>query len=431
MSAIQTITDDLLIEAIDSASQRVVMIAPGVWPPVAEAVARAWQRLGADRVTVILDVDPEICRIGYGSLDALGILQEAATAAGEALGEEPGIRICIVIVDEQTFVFSPTPRLLEAPAGDPPVAGAPQPKGNGVVLNKPPAKLESQLGSGPAGDSARTLGLEPLKKEKLGEVAKDLKSNPPRSFDLARSVNVYNARIQFVEFHVSGYRVSQHTVTLPKHLVSVARKNKDLSRKIESAVKLLDSEDSLVGRGNEGDEAGDIYGPENVSQASVEVLRKAIEEKFLWPVKGVGKIIKRSQIDQFEKEVARLEMVLVSFSKVLKLALSDQFRKTADEIADAILPDVINQLPDKWQKQLGPTPNPEHVRFRIIDDLLHSFGDPEKRCGTLKVSCVFKEVTYDMLKDKEFAKIIEEHFHELPLMEEFSAAKERSPSPQE
>ncbi|MCX6875810.1 MAG: hypothetical protein NTW21_18675 [Verrucomicrobia bacterium] len=42
-----------------------------------------------------------------------------------------------------------------------------------------------------------------------------------------------------------GYRVSQHTVTLPKHLVSIARKNKDLARKIESAVKLLDSEDAL------------------------------------------------------------------------------------------------------------------------------------------------------------------------------------------
>src|SRR4051812_17995304 len=107
MPAIQAITDELIIEAISGANTRVVLIAPGVWPSVANAITNAWQRLGPGRVTVILDFAPELCRLGYGSLEGLQILQKAATAVGETLSEEPGIRICVMIVDEQTFVFSP------------------------------------------------------------------------------------------------------------------------------------------------------------------------------------------------------------------------------------------------------------------------------------------------------------------------------------
>jgi hypothetical protein len=434
MPALQSITDDSLIEAIDRATQRVVMIGPGVWPPLAQAIAKAWQRLGPKNVTVILDVDPEICRMGYGSLEGLEVLQKAAAAASERLGGEPGVRICVVIADDQTFVFSPTPRQLEAPPGQSPTASTPQPqaqpKANGIVLTKPPSALEADLGSGADGVTSRTLGLDFLDEKKLKSVQEDLKLNPPKNFDLTRSVNVYNARIRFVELHVGGYRVSQHTVALPKHLVNIAKKNKELSRKIASAVKLLDSDDLLVGGGEPGIESEQICGP-FVSQATVEAIRKAIDEKFLRSVKGVGKIIRRAQIDEFKTAVTVLEQTLVVFSSVLKHVLAAQFRKTAEEIADAILPDVLQQLPERWQKQLGPTPPPEHVRFRVIDDLLHSFGDPDKRCEAMKVSYVFKDVTYDMLKDEEFVNLIEAYFNEPPMLEEYSAAKERPASTQD
>lgn len=82
-----------------------MLISPGVWAPVAEAIASAWQRLGRNRVTVILNVDPEICRISYGSLEGIRILQNAAENQQEALGQESGMRVCVFIVDDQTFVL--------------------------------------------------------------------------------------------------------------------------------------------------------------------------------------------------------------------------------------------------------------------------------------------------------------------------------------
>jgi len=46
----------------------------------------------------------------------------------------------------------------------------------------------------------------------------------------------------------------------------------------------------------------------------------------------------------------------------------------------------------------------------------------------MRVDTVFKDVTYDMLKDPNFRAHINELFPELPLMEEYTAAKERSSS---
>src|SRR5262245_25246990 len=58
------VDDGVLVRQISSAMQRVVFIAPGLRKPIAEALAAALQRL-TGKVTVILDVDAEVCRLGY------------------------------------------------------------------------------------------------------------------------------------------------------------------------------------------------------------------------------------------------------------------------------------------------------------------------------------------------------------------------------
>jgi hypothetical protein len=47
MPALQTISDSTLVAAIEAAANRVVLIAPGIWPPVANAIGKAWKRLAA------------------------------------------------------------------------------------------------------------------------------------------------------------------------------------------------------------------------------------------------------------------------------------------------------------------------------------------------------------------------------------------------
>lgn len=416
MPAIHAITDQLLIRAIDGAHNRVVIIAPGVWPPLATAIASAWQRLGPGCVTVILDLDPEMCRLGYGSLDGLQILQEAASAREEALAEEPGIRICIIIVDEQTFVFSPTPRLLESPPGSgPDLISATQPKANGIVLSKPPAMLESDLGTGIAGQSARALGIEPVKPEKLQGLVKDLETNPPKSFDLARAVSVYNAKVQFVEFKVEGCRLSQHKARLPRELLQVIKGNDVLSQKIENSIQLLDSEDALVT-------------DPDLSQETIFRQRDSIDQKYLRSIKKIGSVIERTKRDEFLKDVQKLKSDVAKFSKQVEGVLVGRFRETAEQLASELLQNILSDMPVKWRRRFGERPDPTRVRQKIVNDLLAAFGNPRTKVGKMRVDTVFKDVTYDMLKDPNFRAHINELFPELPLMEEYTAAKERSSS---
>ena len=53
MPSIQSITAQHLIEVIGQAAKRIVFIVPGIWPPVALALANAWPRPGAVQVNAI------------------------------------------------------------------------------------------------------------------------------------------------------------------------------------------------------------------------------------------------------------------------------------------------------------------------------------------------------------------------------------------
>lgn len=53
---------------IKEAHHRVVLAAPGIHLPVAESIMDAVDRLGTEAVTVVVDCDDEVCRMGYGTI---------------------------------------------------------------------------------------------------------------------------------------------------------------------------------------------------------------------------------------------------------------------------------------------------------------------------------------------------------------------------
>ena len=412
MPSIQSITDQDLVQAIQGAHQRVLYVAPGIWPEVAHSLANAWNQLGAERVTVILDIDAEICRFGYGSIDGLKIVQDAAQALGQAIGHEPGIRICIVIADDKTFIFSPTPRLIESTPDNPTLPGTTSPRANGIVLASPPPSVEKDLGAKPDLLSERTIGMEAVAHAEVEEVAKDLQRNPPKTFDVARAVNVYNAAIQFAELKVSGCQLSGHKARLPSELLKVARNNPILDKKIDKSLRLIEDEDELVT--NEGDD---------LSEVKIFAERKRIEEEFLVHVKG-GNDIDRKKKGDFIKQVEALQALVEKFAAHVKEKLNDRYLFTAEQLSAELLSDVFFDIPPRWTKRLGRDPKPEKLKFLIEESLLKSFGSPDRRINAMKAEVVFKDVTYDMLNEPQFIATISEHFPDLKHMEEYTAAKE-------
>lgn len=410
MSSIQTITDQHLMAAIAAAKSRVVFVAPGIWPEVARSLSDAWIRLGPDQVSVILDIDAEVCRFGYGSLEGLELLKNTAQELNQAIGHEPGIRICIVIADEKTFIFSPTPRLIESSPGSPAVSGISTPRANGIVLSAPPTAVEKDLGATAEHATERTIGMEAVDPKAIETVAQDLQKNPPKTFDVARAVNVYNAAIQFVEFKVTGCQLSGHKASLPGDLTKVARKNPTLDKKIDKSLRLIEDEDDLITN-------------KDLSQDTIFAERKRIEDDFLTHVRG-GTIIARNKKEGFCHRVEALQQLIKKFAARVSEKLNERYLQVAEQLATELLPDVIHDIPKAWAKKLGSAPDALEVKFRIKDALIQAFGNPDRRINAMKAEVIFKDVTYDMLKDPHFIRIISEKFPDLKHIEEYTAAKE-------
>ena len=203
-------SEDSLIALIRQARRRLVFVCPAVTDRVAHALAERMADEGKISLTVILDADPEVYRLGYGTETALDRLREAAARNLFDLRVQRGVRIGVVICDDVTMVFSPVPLLIEA-------GSTSTEKPNAIILSGGSAdRLANAAGAGPAERAAsQEIGKQPLTPGAIEAVKKDLEGNPPQPFGVARVLRVFTSRVQYVEIGIENYRLSSRRVELP------------------------------------------------------------------------------------------------------------------------------------------------------------------------------------------------------------------------
>ena len=79
------------------------------------------------------------------------------------------------------------------------------------------------------------MGVTALEPAKVQEMKSNLKSNPPKPFDITRKLNVFSSKVQYVEFSASNYRLTTRQIPLPQELVDVA--DEDLKHRITSRIR--------------------------------------------------------------------------------------------------------------------------------------------------------------------------------------------------
>ena len=205
-------TDASLIALIEGAKARLAVIAPGLTTPVAKALAARLRELPTLSLTVILDADAEVYRMGYGDVEALEIIRESSRNEIFDLREQPGVRIGVVISDDRTMVYAPVSGNVEA-------GSTTEEKPNAIMLDgRATEKLAAATG---AAERETEIGVSGMEPERVKQMAADLKANPPLPFDLTRRLRVFTAAAEFVELKVSNYKLSKRRVTLPEEFVSV------------------------------------------------------------------------------------------------------------------------------------------------------------------------------------------------------------------
>src|SRR5580704_17341799 len=91
-------SDETLRRMISTAKERLVLVAPGLSRESASALADRIRNDGGPRVlSVILDIDPEVCRLGFGDIEAIDLLRLALESRNLALQMQKGVRIGLVV----------------------------------------------------------------------------------------------------------------------------------------------------------------------------------------------------------------------------------------------------------------------------------------------------------------------------------------------
>jgi hypothetical protein len=377
------VNDSNLINFIANASRRVVYIAPGISEAVADALSDAWPRLGPQRVSVILDADPEVCRLGYGTIGGLQRVRDAASKVGVQVGHQAGLRIGVLINDDTTLIYSPTPLLIET--------GSTQPeRPNGIQLDTPPIQLAKDIGLGEHPDLEQTVGLSPVSPKQIESVEADLANAPPVKFDLARRVRVFTSRFQFVELSMTGCFISRKKVPIPSSLVGLA-KNKDVQRNFHAHF-------NLIPKGRLELKMGD----RTITERSLEERRQSIKKRFVTELPGYGSVILRANKDNFDKEIDGLRAEVKGFADGVKAKLQEHIDGNCKAIVEALLPAVERNPPDEYTKTHGPNLPTHFLRERLEDDIGKAFGSSENLVKDMQVTVVFKDVAYESLVDKKF-----------------------------
>lgn len=390
------VDDSQLVMLIDTAQDRVAYIAPGITKGIATALVEKWKLLGAARVRVIIDTDPEVARLGYGTVEGLSLIHSAAREMGTMIHIQPGLRLGLVIIDNTAIVFSPIPQLIEA-------GSTTNFRPNGLLLDQIPPSIIEEIGWGEMGETGTAIGVTTATQKTIDQVKTSLEENPPQKFDIYRKVLVFNSRFEFVELSVHGCSFSRKNVRIPSDLLGFITDQKVKDR-FQGTYKLIQDASKEFER-------------------EIHEKRTSIVDNFLISLPNYGMVILRKNKEKFLAEVNDLKKFVSESQKEIEKTLQHDIDESIDSLIASLLPGVTTNPPSRWLKFNGPKPTLNETRDELECDLIKAFGSPSDWVKAMEIKVIFKSVTYETLTDPNFQRVVRKAIPTLELIhDEYNAA---------
>ncbi|MEW8494548.1 MAG: hypothetical protein AB2604_12165 [Candidatus Thiodiazotropha taylori] len=402
------VNDDVLADEINKAATKIIYIAPGVSKAVALALGNRFGSLGSLSITIIVDNDPEVYRLGYGDTEGLDHIKKLSDEHMLELRQQPGVRIGVLITDETTLVYSPTPHLIEAGSDQ-------EDKPNAIVIPTATDAIEKACAttSGTLPEDAE-IGRSVVRVEALSAMKKDLEEVPPKQYSVARIERVFNSRIQYVEFKLNKYKLSSMIAPISSDLMGL-QDNEEIRNRWRNAFKMFDSADSLKvdipARGETGEiklteEGGEIT--VQYDEVTIQRDRKRIEEDFLYKIPNYDVVIFRSRRAAFDRAIEIFNMKLADYHDALKQQIKDSIGTTIAKLVTVLLPLVRNNIPARYLKS-SFTPDKisdEDLATMLTEDLKSHFGNVEE-ISLPVIKLKYKDVSYETIHDPGFRAALE------------------------
>ena len=387
-----SIDSKCLAHKISLAKQTVCYAGPGILEKPAEALVQLSQKIGPEMISVCLDFDEHVMRMGFGTIDAVGKLQNA----GIEIRSMRGLRTGLVVIDLEGYIFTPTALYLET---DTRSESAP----NAMRLSEDQVKEARARLSESAKIIAVTMAKsdnerewlarlnvdmpsEKISNEEYESIKKNLADVPPVNFDVDRQVRVYSAYIQYVELHLTGAAILRRRLTIPQSIQKLGVAEK-LANRLNTTFDLLEKNEKLTSK---------------ILESNLNEIRK----NFTHSLGNKGRIILKTAKPKFEDRIKDFENKLKQHQKSIIQELQIKLNESRDQIVEYYVPQVVKSPPDNMignHLKFGE----EEAKIWLKNELKNAyFPKAEVLVKKMRLIKIYKDLTFDTLNEEDFLKEI-------------------------
>ena len=322
-----------LARKITRAVQNVNYAAPGILEEPAEALAARARKIGPEMITVCLDFDERVMRMGFGTLNAVKVLRDA----GIEIHTMSGLRTGLIVIDDTGYIFTPNALYLEADK-------KPDTAKNAMRLSEEQVKEALARLSPSAKVIAIAMAKTDEERERIRELAvempsekvedadfecvqKRLEEAPPANFDVARQVRVYSAYMQYVEIKLSGAAIQRHRLAIPPSIQRLGG-SEDLEGRLRTTFDLIEKDDRL-------------------SSKKLENSLNEIRRNFTPSLGKVhGRVVLNAAKAHLEVRLDKFREDLKAHQETVKNELQEKLVESRKQIVDYYVPKVSDVPPD-------------------------------------------------------------------------------------
>ncbi|WP_291474797.1 hypothetical protein [Acidovorax sp.] len=406
-----SLTPSRLADLVRSAQQAVCYAGPGLQLDLAQAMVEVAGRLTKEMLTVSLDFDDRVMRMGYGNVEAVKLLLDA----GIAVQSSPGLRTALVVVDDAGYIFTPTALYLEAEPTDGAASNAVRMSGEQVAQAlarlSPAAKTIAiaQAKTPEAKQHIEALTVDvvsaPITPEKLAEVTSSLETAPPVRFDLARQVRVFEPYLQYVELSLTGAAIQRHRMAIPEKIQNLGG-SEELENRLRTTFELI----------------------EKGSKLSSKPLEDALNEirKNFTPSLGKdhGRVVLKAAKPHLVTRLKEFRIKLEAHQKSVAEDLQKHLDTSREQIVAYYLQRVIEAKPDAVRGQsLNGEVSEMAAKRWLTGQLDRVFPSAESLIQEMKLEERYKDVTFETLNREDFLDSVKAAFPDVDWQKAYSEFK--------
>lgn len=392
MSVFSSIQDDDLVRSIAKATTRLVYMAPGVSKAITDAIKIQFQGQRLKQIAIVIDGDEECCRLGYCNAGALDDLNTAAQKNDIALRRHAGLRLGLLMADDEVLIWTPTPLMFEAARGES--------EPNGLILTPQTLKeLPQALGVDPQAPPQQIeVGPILVDKEEVAKVVEAIKAAPPAPFDLSRLSRVFSAKFQFIETVLRGAELTKREMRLDSLIVN-SDAPEELRPLLQTTIQPFNTDaDKTVDvpvliNGEQAYRQNGEMMTKPTTQAEIHAYWNELTQKYVINVPGFGKLIRHTDKTKFEAGKTDFEVVLKEWVDGFREAVKGDHEKRVTRVVDLIEQRMAKETVSKQLKR------------DAIEKLVRN-GLNNLRVIEPGVKVVYKNITVESTRDTEFLDVL-------------------------